>query len=390
MRVLHFSTTPLVGAPGRICRALREQLGVDARWVVLNPEVGAYGQMRFELDWTWDNNRDEVIAFAGRCDVWHLHNFLDVESAEFAPLSFKDRWHQGRAMLRHFHSTPDLIAQSMPDGARRLRECPLPKLVIAQYPERFMPDAKLVPNVVFPLPKETDVSKGRLRIGYAPSRFNSGRSARWDTKGYPETLKVLRKVEQTMRSLGQPLDVDVIEQVPHAECLQRKARCQIVIDDLVTGSYHLNTLESLADGSVCLTYLDRRTQQALAELIGRFDFPALSVGVEDAVAVLVNLCKQPDIVRGIGRDSREWMLKHWNPKVTGQVFVDAYAEIVASPGKQFVARAAQSEHVVWARIGLHDALWRSRQRRWPRLPPAWAVTLRGAVGRVLRRVRFLQ
>jgi len=100
---------------------------------------------------------------------------------------------------------------------------------------------------------------GPLRIGYAPTRFNSGRASRWDTKGYRETTKLLKTLVSKAAAKSIDIQIDIIEQVSHSDCLQRKSACHIVIDDLVTGSYHLNTLESLASESVCLTYMDHAT-----------------------------------------------------------------------------------------------------------------------------------
>ena len=384
MRVLHFSTTPLVGAPGRICRALREATQVDARWVVLRPEVGAYARMRFDLDWTWEANRDEVVQFAESADVWHLHNFLDTESQEFAPLDFGTRWKSGHPTVRHFHSTPDFIRRTMPDGARRLSECPLPRLVIAQHPERFMPEARLVPNVVFPGEAQVNLPVSRIRIGYAPSRFNSGRTERWDTKAYPETVRLLRRVQRTLARRGQPIDIDVIEGVSHEECLKRKQQCQIVIDDLATGSYHLNTLESLADGAVCLTYLDRRTQTALHALTGRNDFPAISVGLEDAAEVLLELCDRPALLQDLGASGRRWMEAYWSVECSSAHFTEAYRMLIANPLHPWPARFEATELINWAAIELHDALWRSRQRRWPQVTPPWALAAKSRLGRIAR------
>lgn len=378
--------TPLVGAPGEICRALAEHAGVDARWVVLAPGIGAYGQMKFQLDWVWTSDKEEVLSFADNCDVFHLHNFLDLESTEFMPISFRKLWMEGRAVIRHLHSTPDLIQRTMSDGRRRLADCPLPQLVIAQYPERQFPRARLVPNIV-PMDSQgtSNQPPGRLRIGYAPSRFNSARSSRWDTKAYPETMKVLRRVQKTMAEKGRPIQIDVIEQVSHEVCLRRKAACQIIVDDLATGSYHLNTLESLAQGAVCLTYLDRRTQQAIADLTGRHDFPAISAGLEDATEVLVDLCMRPEVVAGLGRASRDWMMRHWHPGVMSSHFVSAYEALLADPRAPFPVRDGGDCGQAWARTTLFDLQWRSRQRSWPTVAPPWVIDAKGSVGKVLRR-----
>ena len=384
MLVLHLSTTPQVGAPGEICRALRLCADVQARWAVLQTDVGAYGRMAFELDLLWESDREEIIDLAERCDVLHLHNFLDLNSTAFDPIDIRQRWDRGGAIVRHFHSTPALIAKVMKLDEQAVHDCPIPKLAIAQYPERFIPKARLVPNIVnlptTPVPRAT----GQIRIGYAPSRFNSARSSRWDTKGYPETIKLLKNVQRRGRRLGLHVEVDIIEQVSHSECLARKSTCHIIVDDLATGSYHLNTLESLAAGSVVVAYVDRRTLSAVHDVTGRSDFPVIIAGLEDADEVLFELCRQPTLVAEAGMRSREWMAQYWNPRVMADHFVRAYMDVLEQPRAGFMARHDESLAAKWEAVGQHDVLWHSRMRRWPRLAPTWWTGLRATAGRLAR------
>ncbi len=389
MQVLHLALTPLVGAPMRICRALALHEGVTSRFAVLDTAVGAYERMVFDTDLQWARDRDEIIAVAHTADVLHLHNFLDLDSRQFAPIDFRKLWNDGRPMVRHFHSTPDNVANYMGLTTATVLDCPIPKLVIPQYPARFFPTAKVVPNIVLDadLTRAIGPRDGNLRIAYAPSRFNSGRASRWDTKGYLETVKLLKSVVRKAAAQEIEIEVDLIEQVSHAECLRRKLACHIVVDDLVTGSYHLNTLESLAYGSICLTYMDRSTQQAVFDLTGRSDFPALSVGLEDAEAVLLNLAANRPLVNELGRHARDWMAHHWAPRDMARHFLGAYAQVMADPHAPFPQRS-DSEPVVqaWMDIALNDVIWSNRKQRWPRVLPDWARNLRGGVGKALRRI----
>lgn len=367
MKVLHLSHTPLVGAPGRVCKALALHPGVSARWAVLDAGGGAYQTLNFDLDLCWATDREEIIDLAGEADVIHLHNYLDLKSTAFAPVDFNRLWRSGKAIVRQFHSTPDLIARFLRVGVQAVLDCPLPKLVIAQYPERFFPNALLVPNIPLVEQKNCGASgSAAVRVGYAPSRFNSARSARWDTKGYKETVRVLNELRRSCRRRGYAIEIDIIEQVPHHECLIRKSRCDIILDDLVTGSYHLNTLESLAQGSVCLSYLDQRSTRALFDLLGRSDFPVINVGLEDVVTVLTHLVGERELVRCLGEESGRWMEEHWEPKKMATYFLDAYRRAAADPAEPFPLRFDPSRPSDrWTNIGLHDLIWENRSNRWP-------------------------
>lgn len=387
MRILHLSHTPLVGAPGRICRALNLHPGIDARWAVLDSQVGNYSSMAFDMDLDWNQNRDEVVAIAETADVIHLHNYLGLTSQDFAPLDFSAMRNQGRAIVRQFHSTPSFIARYLKTDVAEVLGCPLPKLVIAQFQERYYPSARLVPNIVFPDDHNTPTLEldERLRIGFAPSRFNSARSSRWDTKGYPETRRLLFRLARTMQSLGRKVEIDIIEQVSHAECLSRKAKCHIFLDDLVTGSYHLNTLESLAMGATTLTYLDSRTQSAVYDLTGRIDFPAINTGLENAHDVLVDLASNPVIALEVGRRSKAWMEMHWNPGNLALHFLNAYREVVSNPTGGFPPRFNNNAVDTWLVERKHDLEWESRTRYWPKPMPDWAISIKSMGGAALRR-----
>lgn len=392
MQILHLALTPLVGAPMRICRALALHKGISARFAVLDMSVGAYDRMVFDTDLQWARDRDEIVELARAADVIHLHNFIDLDSQQFNPINIRKLWNDGRPMVRHFHSTPDSVATFMRTTAKAVIDCPIPKLVIPQYPARFFPRAKIVPNIILDeeMTRTIDTRAGALRVGYAPTRFNSGRASRWDTKGYIETVRLLKSVLRKAAKRNVDIHLDLIEQVSHAECLQRKSACHIVIDDLVTGSYHLNTLESLACGSVCLTYMDRTTQQAVFDLTGRSDFPAVSVGLEDAEAVLLDLAGNRQLVELVGLHSREWITRHWAPKQMAGHFLDAYAHVIAHPGQPFPRRGDSAPVVQeWMDIRLHDLVWANRQKRWPQVMPTWARSLRSSAGKTLRGIGLL-
>ena len=392
MQILHLALTPLVGAPMRICRALALHEGVSARFAVLDTSVGGYDRMVFDTDLQWAGDRDEIVELARTADVIHLHNFIDLDSEHFAPINFRKLWTDGRPMVRHFHSTPQSVAGLMRINVQAVIDCPIPKLVIPQYPARFFPTAKIVPNIILDeeLARVLGPRAGALQIGYAPTRFNSGRVSRWDTKGYIETIRLLKSVVRKASKRSIDIRVDLIEQVSHAECLQRKSACHIVIDDLVTGSYHLNTLESLASGSVCMTFMDRTTQQAVFDLTGRSDFPALSVGLEDAESVLLDLAGNRQLVEAIGQHSREWMSHHWIPSEMARHFLAAYEHVIAHPGQSFPRRSDSAPIVQeWMDVRLQDLIWANRHKRWPRVLPDWVRSLRGSVGQALRGIGLL-
>ncbi|MCV2355500.1 hypothetical protein LNV09_15220 [Paucibacter sp. B2R-40] len=384
MKVLHLSHTPLVGAPGQICQAI-QQHGIDARWVVLKPDN--YSGLSFSLDWRWENNLEEVLSFAKSADILHLHNYIDLDCKDFPGLNFRELWNSGKPMVRHFHSNPKLIANYMGQTEQALATCPLPKLVVAQYQERYFPTARVVPNLVSAaLPARSRIGLP-LRVGYAPSNFRSARSSRWDTKGYPETVRVLNRTISQLRKRGTAVELDLITQVPHAQCIERKSNCDLFIDDLVTGSYHLNTLESLAQGCATLCHIDDRTKTTLGELLGRDDFPALDVRLEHLSSILDYFALQPDLARAIGTQSKQWMDQYWSPAQMATHFITAYQAVIEQPSKAFSHRFDESPVASYRTQTHHDQVWQARHASWPELPPQWWTNSKYAIGQLLRKYK---
>ena len=386
MLILHFSLTPLAASPIRICKALNLHDGVEARFVQLKDE--GYGRHSFEKDLVWSRDKDEVVELANRADVIHLHNYLHLDSIEFDPISFRRFWNESKPIVRQFHSTSNLIARNAKCSVEDVLACPIPKLVISQYPERFYPNARVVPNIVFG--EEATEKRGEtIRVGYSPSNFRSGRASRWDTKGYPETIKMLKSLRRSARKKGLDCEIDLIEQVTHDECLARKSECHINIDDLTTGSYHMSTLESMVLGSVSLSHIDARVAHYTMKMSDDSGFPCLNVRLEEAEAVLLSLIENPAVVSGIGRRSAEWMKRCWNPYKLANRFIEIYEEISRNPGKSFEPRFDLSDpDDAWMVSDFPDLIWKERQRYWPKLAPKLYLNLRARVGRLakLRRI----
>lgn len=386
MLVVHLTQTPLAGAPIRIARATMLHPDIEARVCTVDP--GAFGSRTFDEDLVWERDREEVVDLVRRCDVLHLHNYFDLDSTQFSPIDLRALWHAGKPMVRQFHAGPALVGKFMGKPATAALECPIPKLVCGQWQERWYPTARVVPLIVFPPDHaiQRERAADRLRISYAPSLFRSARAERWDTKGYPETIAMLQQVSRQALHDRRRVIVDVIEQVPHRECLQRKALAHVAIDELVTGSYHTSTLESLAAGSATLCYLDDRTRASFMRLSGQPDLPVLSVALEHAGAVLADLVRNPEVAEEIGLRSAAWMRAHWSPQRMAGYFLDAYQAVVAQPGVAFTARFDDGACDQWLNRRRYDVQWQSRWPAWPRDRPQWLKAVRGTAGRLLRGV----
>ena len=357
INLLHFSKTPLAGAPIRLVQALQRHTDYNVRIVDLN----RWGL--FDHDVIHAENPDEVLDLAEKADIIHLHNYLGFQSKDFYPVNFDFLRRQGKLFLRHFHSTPLLVARGMGIGVSDLLASPMPSVVIAQFQERFYPKARVVPNII---PQDDPVyrpSAGDSLWGifFSPSLSLGAWGDRWNTKGTPETQRLLEQV-----ALRTGCTVKCVSGRQLLEVLQEKRQAGIVIDDLVTGSYHMSGLEGLSVGKPTLAFLDNRTQRVLSEISGSPACPFVNVRLEDAFEVLVYLLEHPDEMADIGKASREWIERYWSDRILVQHFVDVYEKLITDPS--LVVRqeslSLDDKAVRFHAVILPDLVYTSRANRY--------------------------
>ena len=322
IKVVHFSRTQLAGAPVRLVQALQRHTDCSVRLV----DLKRWGI--FDHDVVLAEDPHLAVELAEKADIIHLHNHLDLNSRCFAPIDFHSLKRRGKLFVRHFHSTPMLVAQVMGISVPEVLNDSIPSIVIAQYPERFYPKARVVPNIVpqdnpdyLPTPMPESFS-----IVFSPTWGGSAWSSRWDTKGAPEVLRLLSQVARRTGCViryvtGQPLK----------RVLEEKRNGSVVIDDLITGSYHLSGLEGLCLGRPVLGFLDARVQVVLREISESRTCPFVNVRLEDALEVLTHLSQHPADAAEVGQAGRQWIANHWTDRVLVRHFVDVYEKLMLDP-----------------------------------------------------------
>lgn len=356
IRVVHLAITPVAGSPWNTVSALNAHSDVEARLVVLNPT--AYGSRTFPNDLVWGSNRDESLSVIAAADVVHLHQWFEP-AAWFGPEV--GAICAQKPCIRQFHSQLTHFVGDDPAALERLLADPIPHLVIAQFHERYYPRARIVPNLVplgDPLLSSSSSQRDKLPcISWSPTVHESAWESRWATKGYPETLHMLEGLSKERRCT-----IDVIENVPREECLKRKGSADLVVDELVTGSYHLSGLEGLAQGKPVLGWLDERSQIVLRELTGAGALPWVNVHLEDAEKVIRVLLADRNLREAIGTESRAWMKRWYDDRVLVKHYVQAYSDLLERP--DLFTRLHEADLLAhWQNIQLPDLIWEARRAR---------------------------
>jgi glycosyltransferase involved in cell wall biosynthesis len=288
LRVTHCPVN-IAGIPWDNVQALRRR-GVDARLVVFNR-----GRLHPEADWSLERRGGlarrlamQAAAFARllpQTDLFHFYFGLTLlpPSLQFPLL---------RATRRKsvFHYLGSDIRGKAPaeltDGKRADAE------IVGSYPAlRWVPEAHVVPPGLelgrFTLVPPSD--RERPLVVHAPSSR--------EKKG---TRYVIEACAQL------PVELEIVEGLPHDQARQRYERADIVVDQLRVGWHGVFALEAMALGKPVVAHLDEDAVERSAQGYG-VRIPIVPARPDTLVEALRPLVESPALRREIGRSSRDYV-----------------------------------------------------------------------------------
>jgi glycosyltransferase involved in cell wall biosynthesis len=308
LRVTHCPVN-VAGIPWENVQALRRR-GIDARLVVFER-----GKLHHEADWSIDRHgplpvklAQQAAAFARlvpRTDVFHFYFGLTLlpKSVQFPllrALRKKSVFHYLGSDIRG--KTPEQLSY----GKRADAE------IVGSYDAiRWVPEAHVVPpgldlRAFSPVPPSDNP---RPLVVHAPSSR--------ERKG---THFVIEACEQL------PVDLDIVEGVPHEEARSRYARADIVVDQLNAGWHGVFALESMALGKPVVTYLKPDVVERSAEGFG-IRIPIVPATKETLVDALRPLVEQPALRRELGAASRAYVEQVHDIDRVADRLVDIYRSL---------------------------------------------------------------
>jgi glycosyltransferase involved in cell wall biosynthesis len=288
LRVTHCPVN-VAGIPWENVQALR-RLGVDAQLVVFER-----GKLHHEADRSLDRHgplplrlAQQMRAFASlapRTDVFHFYFGLTLipKSVQFPllrALRRKSVFHYLGSDIRG--KTRDELAY----GKRADAE------IVGSYDAiRWVAEAHVIPpgldlRPFTPVPPS---DAARPLVVHAPSNR--------ERKG---TRYVIEACAQL------PVELDIVEGVPHEEARARYARADIVVDQLNAGWHGVFALEAMALGKPVVTHLKPDVVERSAEGYG-VRLPIVPAAKDNLVDALRPLVEQPALRREIGAASRAYV-----------------------------------------------------------------------------------
>ncbi len=288
LRVTHCPVN-IAGIPWENVQALRRK-GLAAQLVVFER-----GKLHPEADWSLDRHGNlarrqltQWRAFARllpRTDIFHFYFGLTLvpKSLQF-PILHATR----RKSVYHFLGT-DIRGKTPPELAYGKRAN---AQIVGSYDAiRWVPDAHVVPPGLdlTPFTPRPPSDNARPLVVHAPSNR--------EKKG---TRYVIEACEQL------PVDLDIVEGVPHDVARERYARADIVVDQLHAGWHGVFALEAMALGKPVVAHVNEEAVERSAEGFG-VRLPIVAATTETLVAALGPLVANPALRREIGAASRAYV-----------------------------------------------------------------------------------
>ncbi len=299
----------IAGIPWENVQALRRK-GVDARLVVFERL-----KLHPEADWSLDRRGGflrgqaaqwrALLKLLPETDVFHFYFGLTLvpKSLQFPilrALRKKSVFHYLGSDIRG--KTPAELAY----GKRADAE------IVGSFDAlRWVPEAELIPpgldlRPYTPVPPS---DRERPLVVHAPSQ------------------RAKKGTEHVIAACAQlPVDLDVVEGMPHDQARERYARADIVVDQLYAGWHGIFALEAMALGKPVVAYLKPDVVEQAERAYG-VRVPIVPATAETLVDELRPLVESADLRRRIGAESRAYVEQVHDIERIADRLLDLYARL---------------------------------------------------------------
>jgi glycosyltransferase involved in cell wall biosynthesis len=288
LRVTHCPVN-VAGIPWENVQALRRK-GIEARLVVFER-----GRLHHEADWSIERKgplpvklAQQLAAFARlapRTDIFHFYFGLTLipKRAQFPLL----RALRKKSVFHYLGS--DIRGKSRAElafGKRADAE------IVGSYDAiRWVPEARVIPPGLDlrEFTPRAPSDNPRPLVVHAPSNR--------EKKGTQHVIDACARL---------PVELDIVEGVPHEEARARYARADIVVDQLNAGWHGVFALEAMALGKPVVTHLKPDVVEKSAAGFG-VRVPIVAATAETLVDALRPLVDDPARRRELGVESRAYV-----------------------------------------------------------------------------------
>ena len=271
-----------------------------------------------DLHLPWLSNEDwgEVEELLKKSDIFHFHMTAD-EDLELGPFKITN-YIEGKQIVHHHHGHPDF--RSHPDKYRAKYKALKRRNLLVSTPDllEYLPEARWVPNLVplndqLYMPQEI-TTNGKVIIGQSPTRQ--------DLKNTSDLRDVVNNLVQSETEFE--LELDIITNTNHMECLKRKRNCHIIFDHM-QGYFGVSSLESLSHGKPVVAGLDEWNQKCIQEFTGAEKLPwVVARNLDELESCFYKLIGDAELRNDTGSKGRTFMEKCWTENLVLGLLLEFY------------------------------------------------------------------
>ena len=307
MNILMITINDPAGTAIEFSKAINRYTEHTCRLITKEIRYNFMFEKDLHLPWLDADGWEEVEQLLRTSDVFHFHMTADeyIELGPFKPVDFL----KGKIIVHHHHGHPDF--RGNPEKYRNKYKERRRRHLLVSTPDllKLLPEARWQPNLVpvnDPLytPLENKPDKPII-ICHSPTR-----------KELKNTNEFVHAVNKLKRESRIPIELRLIENTPHKECLCLKRESHILFDHL-QGYYGVSSLEGLSQGLCVIASLDDLNKRHIRNYFEVDDLPWMDCRPEDICETLSKLL-QPWKLEKMKTDSRNFMTEYWNDRKLAQ------------------------------------------------------------------------
>ena len=317
MRILMIAINDPAGTAIEFTKAINAYTEHSCRLITKEIRYNFMFEKDLHLPWLDEAGWTEVEELLRTSDVFHFHMTADedIELGPFRPRDFM----KGKIIVHHHHGHPDF--RSNPEKYRQKYKERGRKNLLVSTPDllKLLPEARWQPNLVpvnDPLytPLE-DKPEEPVIICHSPTRKDLK-----NTEEFIQAVKELKRISKT------PIELRLIENTPHKECLRLKRESHILFDHL-QGYYGVSSLEGLSQGLAVVAGLDEWNKRHIRECFCVNDLPWVDCTPQTIASSLFKLVLEDQWRDHDGR-SRRFMAEAWDDRFLAGKLGQSYAQAV--------------------------------------------------------------
>jgi len=139
------------------------------------------------------------------------------------------------------------------------------------------------------------------------------------------TVEFIHAVNELKKQSKTPIELRLIENTPHKECLRLKRESHILFDHL-QGYFGVSSLEGLSQGLCVIAGLDEWNRHHIKCFTGGAKLPWVIISPQEILPQLKILVSDSSYLKECAKKARDFMKTCWNNKKIVQYLIPVYAQ----------------------------------------------------------------